>query len=386
MSLLSLDQIKTLYDDLRGRIEDGGSVIKFLPVDNASGSIATFPDGADNVPVKSLVAQITPVQAGTGDPAPDNIRPISGWTGAKITDNGKNLIPYPYVSPSGTVSSEITFTTDAQGRISASGTTTGSVAFYLVNGLSLPSGEYTFSSDTSSSELNVVLYDETTASTVNGLPREGGSATVTLDGSHTYSVRLSRSGAGRAISITNLGVQLEAGSTASAFTPYKNPNIVNIDWTSEGTVYGGTLTYLGSGKYSLQATHKKDTFTWADGTNATTVSDYTRKNFALTSLALTSSGMTSNIAPFMQGQTSNPVPHTDFSTSSVARVYLPTTTDNATSIELLYTFATLPDPIILDAEDVKTLLGDNNIFCDTGDVSVDYRADIALYIQKVVNA
>lgn len=35
--------------------------------------------------IDSLIANIEPGQAGTGDPSPDNIRPISGWTGVNVT-------------------------------------------------------------------------------------------------------------------------------------------------------------------------------------------------------------------------------------------------------------------------------------------------------------
>ena len=60
--------------------------------DTASGSIASFPDGADSIPMKDVLVHIEPVQAGSGDPSPDNVRPITGWTGAKVTRTGKNLL------------------------------------------------------------------------------------------------------------------------------------------------------------------------------------------------------------------------------------------------------------------------------------------------------
>ena len=47
-------------------------------------AVASFDDGADGIPVKALTVGIEPVQAGSGDPSPDNICPISGWTGANI--------------------------------------------------------------------------------------------------------------------------------------------------------------------------------------------------------------------------------------------------------------------------------------------------------------
>ena len=40
----------------------------------------------------SVVAAFAPVQAGSGDPSPENVRPITGWTGAKVTRSGRNLL------------------------------------------------------------------------------------------------------------------------------------------------------------------------------------------------------------------------------------------------------------------------------------------------------
>ena len=45
--------------------------------------IASFT--ASDAPLKSLTASIVPVQAGSGDPSPTNVRPISGWTEEVIT-------------------------------------------------------------------------------------------------------------------------------------------------------------------------------------------------------------------------------------------------------------------------------------------------------------
>lgn len=50
----------------------------------ASGAIASFADGSAN-PLKSLVVDINPVQAGSGTPSPSNIRPISGWSSVEVT-------------------------------------------------------------------------------------------------------------------------------------------------------------------------------------------------------------------------------------------------------------------------------------------------------------
>ena len=41
-----------------------------------------------------VISHIAPVQAGSGDPGPSNVRPISGWTGANLTRTGENLLDY----------------------------------------------------------------------------------------------------------------------------------------------------------------------------------------------------------------------------------------------------------------------------------------------------
>lgn len=54
------------------------------PIDEVTGSPASFPDGADGMPVKSLMIDIEPVQSGSGDPAPDNVRPFTTFTGVTV--------------------------------------------------------------------------------------------------------------------------------------------------------------------------------------------------------------------------------------------------------------------------------------------------------------
>ena len=55
-----------------------------------SSNLVSFRSAA-RVPIDSLKVYFNPVQAGTGDPSPENIRPITGWTSADIYEVGKNL-------------------------------------------------------------------------------------------------------------------------------------------------------------------------------------------------------------------------------------------------------------------------------------------------------
>lgn len=53
----------------------------------ASGAVASFATEVQKL--KECVVNIEPVQEGTGDPSPDNVRPISGWSEAKVYDDPK---------------------------------------------------------------------------------------------------------------------------------------------------------------------------------------------------------------------------------------------------------------------------------------------------------
>ena len=59
-------------------------------IESASGAIASFNTDL-RAPLKECKVYFSPVQEGTGDPSPDNVRPITGWTGFDLTRSGKNL-------------------------------------------------------------------------------------------------------------------------------------------------------------------------------------------------------------------------------------------------------------------------------------------------------
>lgn len=51
-----------------------------------------------SAPLESLIVDIKPVQSGTGDPSPSNIRPFTGWTGCNIFRSGEDT-SYPATFP-----------------------------------------------------------------------------------------------------------------------------------------------------------------------------------------------------------------------------------------------------------------------------------------------
>jgi hypothetical protein len=333
---------------------DKSELYNMLPTDTASGAVANFPDGADNVPVKSLVANIEAIQAGSGDPSPSNPRAISGWSACNVTRTGKNLI-------------------NVTGRTSITTQTTLGTDIYI------KAGTYTFSawvknnssvqarirlinrSDLTYKQIDINVGDNGTKSVVVNLTKEG-----------LYFVAVNGSGSGYNVDVDN--VQLEVGSTASAYEAYQaDTKTINLGQT----VYGGTLNVT-TGKlrvtYGMYVFTGLENWTW-NSDNSFWYCSKTGDSHKSGGNRLTSNGIvvsligTQNIRCY---KNSNPD-------------YIDSTTDMHTifpsGAQLVYELAT-PIEVDLTPTEVKTLLGDNNIYCDTGDVAVNYRADIGLYIDK----
>ena len=149
------------------------------------------------------------------------VQDLHGYSKPWVGGAGKNLIPYPYIDASGTVSANITYTTDSQGRISASGIASGQTTFKLATISNMENTDYTFSADVATNSVNVQIWDETTSSSVYAT-RQVQSYTFTADSTHTYTIRLNRSVNDLNVSFSGLGVMLEKGSTAHDYEPYAN--------------------------------------------------------------------------------------------------------------------------------------------------------------------
>lgn len=75
-----IQELATRIQSLKARVERlKGSTLKTV-----SGNPATFDDAIPYIALKQLKVNIEPVQSGSGDPSPTNIRPISGWTEVNV--------------------------------------------------------------------------------------------------------------------------------------------------------------------------------------------------------------------------------------------------------------------------------------------------------------
>lgn len=352
-------------------------ILASFPTDSISNAaIASFPDGADGIQVKALTVNITPVQSGSGDPSPDNVRPISGWTGADIT-TGKNMYNSAnaeagYISTSGEISQPNI------GRHSP---------LIPVN----EGDTYTFSAylnaDNNTTNVRVHAYDasgnfiEQLGAQLNVPAHTYCKVTVTIPAGTRF-IRVSYN-----VAYENLMV--EAGSERTGYVAYASKSIQFP--TPPGTVYGGTLTDNGDGTWTLTVSFvgpvKISDLTWGIDT-AQTFNRFV--TLALTNKAVGRQNLICSMAKVSTATAARDMQNLQIMGASGSNGVFIRNDSCATVEDFLdlygdgqIAYEPLVKTYTLTAESVRTLLGDNNIFADCGDIAaLTYRADVGLYIAK----
>lgn len=196
------------------------------PSDSASGPVASFPDGADGIPVKSLTVQILMQQPGSGDPSPDNIRPISGWTGMTISHSGadtsdQETLTVSWETEAGTVyGGTLDVTTGLLTADSEIVTVTGGCLNQNTQSTRYPVGPVGYV-DPQRGAANRLLFVQTAAA--------AGALTVRLVNSEAYAA-------------ANLYIRIQTAAFSSASACTQATNELLAQWAMEGTplqvVYG----------------------------------------------------------------------------------------------------------------------------------------------------
>lgn len=300
-----------------------------------------------------------------------NICPITGWTGASVVRTGKNLIPNLK-------------TQDTSARVRLGESSAGNGAFYKA-------GTYKISWGLATAQ-TVGIYWRTFKNGENGPVVNSDTIVITED--VNVKIWLYASGG---ISVDNvLWWQVELGSTATPYEPYQSETY-DISWQSEaGTVYGGNLDVT-TGVLTVDRATKtltnSDYFSIQISTNTTnriTASFYEtvgKTNGVLISDSLkttyNSPGGYSTSAWEIWGSTAAPrcwisVP-AEIDTVDKFKSHL-----SSNPIQVVYELAT-PVTYQLTPQEVSFLLGTNNLWVDTGDINVTYKADIQKYIDKKTN-
>ena len=181
------------------------------------GSTATDYEAYGETPSPDIPSEIDSV----GDLVTDTSDTNYGKYKIPVTASSKNLIPYPYASNDGTYNG-VSINTTEDGKIILNGTATSSVNWSLISSVkrvTLSPGTYTFSAKgnkTITSGINIWLRTDNDV-TYNAVT---GNKTVTVSESSTWYVYFTVN-SGTIIDDLTISIQLESGSTATDYVPYK---------------------------------------------------------------------------------------------------------------------------------------------------------------------
>lgn len=280
------------------------------------------------------VTTLAPVQSGSGDPSPDNVRPISGWTGVGLTRCGKNLLSK--AAAGSQTSRDITFTSNGDGSYTIKGTSTGSISIEFTTEvpITIPVGAYLHVGNTGALNGNIAF-----------VPRFTDGTTVSFAFTVENRVwKISDSYIGKTIKAIGIyvnGVQTAdvtlkpmmcLDGTSGEFEPYQGDA-----YTAEfgQTVYGGTLD-------------------WATGV-----------------LTVTHEQMDAYAGEALPGEW-----------ISDRDVYAPGTAPT-TGAQVVYKLAT-PNTLQLTPQQIAALPGLNTLFTDGDGLSVGYNKSIARMFEEVL--
>lgn len=425
-------------------------------LETVSGAIASFSDGADSMQIRKIVATIKPVQEGTGDPSPDNVRPISGWTGANIYQAGlpKGYTYANYITVNNAISIPTNIDFNAHdigvicvhqplvykqyGTIYSAGykgeayNTTRlifnvNIGDYLFNNATIARvpGNFVESESSFIKTVNRFGSIDVNNRTITGNTTVGSNTDVTAFtvGGANISVRYKyiivkktdASGGQRLLvlvacrnadgiaglyDLVNGAFWTTASSSDISATGDAPSDLsvlynvtLSVNWQSEaGTVYSGNVDVItgklgktiGPNQYfksKLSAYSRKDENITGTG--------YTRYQFyptvsggVLVGTNERISEKLCSIAPYLYSDTSA-TPHWYHNVYGTINLFVPDGTDENTEAEFIIPLATTQETQ-LDPQEMTTLYGQNNIWADTGDVTVEYPADTKIYIDNKI--
>ena len=255
--------------------EMGAAIIDAIPTEEVTDDIVSVTDAAA-YPAEGLEFAIEPVQEGSGDPSPTNIRPISGWTGVNGKHSGTDTTQY----------TEIPITFPA-----AAGTVYGGKVD-VVNGK--------LTVNYASVDLGTMNWNRDTTT------RPADRATI-----HAFYATLNDC---KTVDLNAIPKMMSSSFTVDS--------VIKVDYGGYGNI--------------------KDNIC---------------------------GGADNNHRVWIYGSIYNDLSPSDFKAAMQG-------------VQLVYELAK-PIEYDITPQEVQMLLGDNNVWCDTGDTTLEYKVDLGRYIDKI---
>lgn len=355
-----------------------GHRIRYLEL---SGTVASFETNIV-APIQSLRVDMQPIQAGSGDPSPDNIRPITGRdsvtverTGVNLFDVGQMHLNKRYNGSDYTGESAGTFKLPPGTYVIKLNETS------VFSGVAVARSKKPYPFTLSEADLNGTVNIQTASSHM---------ATYVIDDTYPYIyVAPSTPTATTEADFANAKIQLELGSTPSAYAPYDGASVtVQLGQT----VYGGTVDVttgvltVDRVKITLDGTQDISVANWRPQTNAVGwLYPYTLTNNFIGGGTVKQnvicdrlSTIAYNSMPSINGNgiaLANALPYgiaimqtdTTLTTKSAINAYL-----SQNPLEVVYEPAEPIEITGLTTASLSTLKGDNNVWSDAGNISLEY--------------
>lgn len=361
-------------------------------VDNGSGLRLTLRVGSGtSFPSGGLILFPMLRASGTDNTfAPySNVCQISGHSGVKAVRTGVNLVP-ARTNRTPPSHSDVTYTVNSDGSVSLSGTATATSYFVsgwnaAIEGYFLKAGTYYISGGSNAAKV-YLGYRKADGSTSSSSRDSGSGVTVTFteDVEVYIQIVVAKDTVTDGITV----YPMISNQSGQAWTPYIGTTypVTFYDGADPLTVYKGSVDLV-SGVLTVDTAYYE-----YDGTNFTPT-DHTSGSIYM-KLATNTNYFVVGFAPF-----TNIAKGSAASTTTPGYAYCGgrgiyfTTSDALPNAAALTTLATntpvqivmkLSTPLVynLTPTQVLSLLGKNNCYNDCGDTAVEYRADIALYVQK----
>lgn len=345
------------------------------PVGNKSGELVSFSDGAD-MPAKSVIVNIEPQQSGSGTPSPSNVRQISGWESVNVYDTGVNVW-------------------DEEWEVGAIGSGTGApilsnncIRSKNYNNI-LPSTTYYTHCGSANSKwwVNIAFYDANYNYISNA--EWCSNQTFTTPSNAAY-FKMWTNGETSYGTTYNNDISINYPSTDTDYHAY-NPNSSTTTVNLGRTVYGGTLDVVSGVLTDKMGIVDLGSLSWAFiAPNSAFPYGYFYANISGKKVGETNiiadsyktyASMQGNIDNGIMGSASNNRIFIVNSAYSDANAFKTAMSGKYVCYELA-----TPQTYQLTPTEIQTLLGDNNVWADSGDVEITYRRDINIVIDELTNA
>ena len=314
---------------------------------SAKDDVVSFSDGSDNF-FRTLKVYIEPVQSGSGEPSPSNIRPIIGWDECKVSVSGVNVWNEEW---------EV-------GDIDAQGNPTSSTTLIRAKNFNPCKPNTTYKVAIPSGASMYMKYYDKDKNFIS--PTVSAGSTITTPSNCYYFKFVMGSAYGTTY---NNDISINYPSTDTSYHAY-NGHTCTIDL--DGTRYGGTLDVVSGVLTVDMKTVDLSTLSWS-----TTSLD---RQIAILTDAKPAPNNNTKAKIFCDRYP------TDTANALISKptevliaindnkgVMCRTSDGNTPQGQLVYELAT-PQTYQLTAQQVKSLLGVNNVWADTGETEVEYFA------------